>query len=131
MIIAQAYYHKMVEFGESARKSEKSCKETKALQKCHENICKFDLRAYSNVPILQKHDYKFLKKLWEQISAFYGVSETYKEPKEAIAQMSQLLTDYKRDRQSWWFSLAAVLIALVSLLVAVVSAPPVVEKLLK
>ena len=130
MMLAQAYYRKMIEFGENARKSEKTRKETKELQKCHEDICKFDLRAYSNVPILQKHDYKFLKKLWEQISTFYGVSETYKELKEAIVQISQLLTDYKRDRQSWWFSIAAMIIALVSLLVAVISAVPVIEKLL-
>ena len=131
MMLAQGYYHKMIEFGEKARKSEKTRKETKELQECHKAVCNFDLKSYSNVPILQKHDYKFLRKLWEQISTIYGVSETYKELKEAIMQMSQLLTDYKRDRQSWWFSLAAVLIALVSLLVAVVSALPVVEKLLE
>ena len=132
MMLAQGYYHKMIEFGEKARKSEKTHKETKELQKCHEDICKFDLKAYNSVPILQKaHDYKFLRALWEKISSIYGVSEIHDELKEAIMQMSQLLTDYKRDRQSWWFSLAAVLIALVSLLVAVVSALPVVEKLLK
>ena len=110
----------------------KTRKETKELQECHRDVCKFDLKAYNSLPMeTNVNDYKFLRAIWKKISDTYSVDETYKELKESIAQMSQLLTDYKRDRQSWWFSLAAVLIALVSLLVAVVSALPVVEKLLK
>ena len=127
-VLAEAYFKEMEEFS----KARIPPTEYKALYDYHKKICEFDLNAYNNMPVLSKaNDYEILKTIWNKISETRGVREMHDELKEAIAQMSQLLTDYKRDRQSWWFSLAAVLIALVSLLVAVVSALPVVEKLLE
>ena len=129
MVLAKAYNAKMRELENKANENDSNHKE---LQACYTEVCNFDLKFYRSMPVLQsERDNRLLVGVWEKISTTYRVSQTHDELKDAIIQMSRVLTDKKNDKQSLWFSVAAVVIALVSLLVAVVSALPVVEKLLK
>ena len=129
MVLARAYNAKMRKLENKASKNDNNPKE---LQACYTEVCNFDLNSYRSVPVTENvANYEIFREIWKNISDACRVGETHDELKEAITQMSRVLTDKKNDKQSLWFSVAAVVIALVSLLVAVVSALPVVEKLLK
>ena len=125
VVLAKAYNIKMENLSEKAKSGS-----TKEIQQCHTEVCEFDLKEYRSIPITQSSESGngVLTEVWLQIFNVCLVGHKHDELKEAITQMARILTDNKRDSQSWWFSVAAVAIAFVSFVVAAISAVPVIEK---
>ena len=125
VVLAKAYNIKMENLSEKAKSGS-----TKEIQQCHTEVCEFDLKEYRSIPITQSGESGngVLTEVWLQIFNVCLVGHKHDELKEAITQMARILTDNKRDSQSWWFSVAAVAIAFVSFVVAAISAVPVIEK---
>ena len=125
VMLAKAYNIKMENLSEKAKSGS-----TKEIQQCHTEVCEFDLKEYRSIPITQSGESGngVLTEVWLQIFNVCLVGHKHDELKEAITQMARILTDNKRDSQSWWFSVAAVAIAFVSFVVAAISAVPVIEK---
>ena len=125
VVLAKAYNIKMENLSEKAKSGS-----TKEIQQCHTEVCEFDLKEYRSIPITQSCESGngVLTEVWLQIFNVCLVGHKHDELKEAITQMARILTDNKRDSQSWWFSVAAVAIAFVSFVVAAISAVPVIEK---
>ena len=125
VVLAKAYNIKMENLSEKAESGS-----TKEIQQCHTEVCEFDLKEYRSIPITQSGESGngVLTEVWLQIFNVCLVGHKHDELKEAITQMARILTDNKRDSQSWWFSVAAVAIAFVSFVVAAISAVPVIEK---
>lgn len=125
VVLAKAYNIKMENLSEKAKSGS-----TKEIQQCHTEVCEFDLKEYRSIPITQSGESGngVVTEVWLQIFNVCLVGHKHDELKDVIAQMSRVLTDDKRDSQSWWFSVAAVAIAFVSFVVAAISAVPVIEK---
>ena len=128
-MVAKAYNIKMENLRDAAKES---ANDTKRLKECYKEVCDFDLKKYYSIPITQNgkdsNANVVLMEVWHYISNVCFVTQQHDELKDVIAQMSRVLTDDKRDSQSWWFSVAAVAIAFVSFVVAAISAVPVIEK---
>ena len=126
VVLAKAYNIKMENLRDTAKES---ANDTKRLKECYKEVCDFDLKKYYSIPITQNgkdsNANVVLMEVWHYISNVCFVTQQHDELKDVIAQMSRVLTDDKRDSQSWWFSVAAVAIAFV---VAAISAVPVIEK---
>lgn len=87
--------------------------EEESLEKCHRDLCKFDLHSYRAVPIVPNaEDVKFLVGVWKEISAFYMVGETHDELKDTIAQVAKLVSDEKAKNMSRRISILAILVSL-------------------
>lgn len=129
VVLAKAYNIKMENLRDAAKES---ANDTKRLKECYKEVCDFDLKKYYSIPITQNgkdsNANVVLMEVWHYISNVCFVTQQHDELKDVIAQMSRVLTDDKRDSQSWWFSVAAVAIAFVSFVVAAISAVPVIEK---
>ena len=129
VVLAKAYNIKMENLRDTAKES---ANDTKRLKECYKEVCDFDLKKYYSIPITQNgkdsNANVVLMEVWHYISNVCFVTQQHDELKDVIAQMSRVLTDDKRDSQSWWFSVAAVAIAFVSFVVAAISAVPVIEK---
>ncbi len=129
VVLAKAYNIKMENLRDTAKES---ANDTKRLKECYKEVCDFDLKKYYSIPITQNgkdsNANVVLMEVWHYISNVCFVTQQHDELKDVIAQMSRVLTDDKRDSQSWWFSVAAVAIAFVSFVVAAISAMPVIEK---
>lgn len=129
VVLAKAYNIKMKNLRDTAKES---ANDTKRLKECYKEVCDFDLKKYYSIPITQNgkdsNANVVLMEVWHYISNVYFVTQQHDELKDVIAQMSRVLTDDKRDSQSWWFSVAAVAIAFVSFVVTAISAVPVIEK---
>ena len=129
VVLAKAYNIKMENLRDTAKESANN---TKRLKECYKEVCDFDLKKYYSIPITQNgkdsNANVVLMEVWHYISNVCFVTQQHDELKDVIAQMSRVLTDDKRDSQSWWFSVAAVAIAFVSFVVAAISAVPVIEK---
>ncbi len=129
VVLAKAYNIKMENLRDTAKES---ANDTKRLKGCYKEVCDFDLKKYYSIPITQNgkdsNANVVLMEVWHYISNVCFVTQQHDELKDVIAQMSRVLTDDKRDSQSWWFSVAAVAIAFVSFVVAAISAVPVIEK---
>ena len=129
VVLAKAYNIKMENLRDAAKES---ANDTKRLKECYKEVCDFDLKKYYSIPITQNgkdsNANVVLMEVWHYISNVCFVTQQHDELKDVIAQMSRVLTDDKRDSQSWWFSVAAVAIAFVSFVVAAISAMPVIEK---
>ena len=129
VVLAKAYNIKMENLRDTAKES---ANDTKRLKECYKEVCDFDLKKYYSIPITQNgkdsNANVVLMEAWHYISNVCFVTQQHDELKDVIAQMSRVLTDDKRDSQSWWFSVAAVAIAFVSFVVAAISAMPVIEK---
>ena len=130
VVLAKAYNIKMENLRDAAKES---ANDTKRLKECYKEVCDFDLKKYYSIPITQNGKDSnandvVLMEVWHYISNVCFVTQQHDELKDVIAQMSRVLTDDKRDSQSWWFSVAAVAIAFVSFVVAAISAVPVIEK---
>ena len=129
VVLAKAYNIKMENLRDAAKES---ANDTRRLKECYKEVCDFDLKKYYSIPITQNgkdsNANVVLMEVWHYISNVCFVTQQHDELKDVIAQMSRVLTDDKRDSQSWWFSVAAVAIAFVSFVVAAISAVPVIEK---
>ena len=129
VVLAKAYNIKMENLRDAAKES---ANDTRRLKECYKEVCDFDLKKYYSIPITQNgkdsNANVVLMEVWHYISNVCFVTQQHDELKDVIAQMSRVLTDDKRDSQSWWFSVAAVAIAFVSFVVAAISAGPVIEK---
>ena len=129
VVLAKAYNIKMENLRDTAKES---ANDTKRLKECYKEVCDFDLKKYYSIPITQNgkdsNANVVLMEVWHYISNVCFVTQQHDELKDVIAQMSRVLTDDKRDSQSWWFSVAAVAIAFVSFVMAAISAMPVIEK---
>lgn len=111
-LLIQAYLAKMDALNNLAKKEDK-----KNLHESHKEICEFDLHYYQNFPTNGQH----YAKIWEKFAEFYRVRENHDELKETIAQIAQLTNDENRDKLNRVFSVAAIFIALASLVVSSVS----------
>lgn len=121
-VLLKAYKAKMRELDKEA----KNCKSTE-MQKLHENLCKFDLHSYQNIPIAQNElENTLLIEVWSKMSDFYMVAPIHDELKETIFQISQLVSTQKQDKLNKIMLVVAVLSAIGAILAAV----PVVQNLL-
>lgn len=94
-VLLKAYKAKMRELDDIA----KNYKTAQDLQKSHENLCKFDLHSYQNMPIAQNElESTLLIEVWRKMSDFYMVAPIHDELKETIFQISQLVSTQKQDK---------------------------------
>ncbi|WP_301007749.1 MULTISPECIES: BspA family leucine-rich repeat surface protein [Helicobacter] len=137
MIVVMAYRVKMQDFNDRAsdiklandRTSNNEVTSIKNIEKktrndlksVNDEISLFDLRDYFNAPIATYGNDPAMKNIWNEMSGFYRISETHDELKEVISQISALVKEEDQNKQSLWFSIAAIAIAFVSLIVSLKS----------
>lgn len=122
-VLLKAYKAKMRELDDVA----KNYKSAQDLQKSHENLCKFDLHSYQNMPIAQNElESTLLIEVWRKMSDFYMVAPIHDELKETIFQISQLVSTQKQDK----LNKIMLVVAVFSALGAILAAVPVAQSLL-